>query len=271
MHTIDHAGARIAYRVDGAGPGLVLVHGTGGDSESHWGHLVPHLAPHWTVVRPEYAGSGQTRDQGGPLTVATLADQVVAAARAAGTVPFDLAGFSLGAPIAVHIAAEYPQLVRSVVLLAGFASSDSPRQTMQFELWRDLIRSDRASMARIALLTGFSPAFLSSLDEAALTQNIDFMLDNINWEGMARQIELDRTLNVCEQARRIARPALVIGCRHDQMVPVDHARRLAALIPHAEYAEMETGHIALWERPDEFIELACGFLRRHAGERAGRN
>jgi pimeloyl-ACP methyl ester carboxylesterase len=135
---------------------------------------------------------------------------------------------------------------------------------MQFELWRDLIRSDRASMARIALLTGFSPAFLSSLDEAALTQNIDFMLDNINWEGMARQIELDRTLNVCEQARRITRPALVIGCRHDQMVPVDHAHRLAALIPHAEYAEMETGHIALWERPDEFIELACGFLRRHA-------
>lgn len=265
VNSVDFAGARIAYRVDGSGPGLVLVHGTGGDSESNWGHLVEFLAPHWTVVRPDYSGSGETQDNGAPLSTAMLAAQIVAAAQAAGTVPFDLVGFSLGAAVATFIAAEYPTLVRSVVLLAGFASSEDARQKMQFELWRELIRSDHSSMARLVLLTGFSPAFLSGLGNAAMAENIEAIVRNNNWEGMARQVELDLTIDVRDQARRIEKPVLVIGCTHDHMVPSAHARQLATLIPGAKYAEMETGHLALLEQPARFVELVSDFLRGRSG------
>jgi 3-oxoadipate enol-lactonase len=264
MNSVDFAGARIVYRVDGSGPGLVLVHGTGGNAESNWGHLVEHLAPHWTVVRPDYSGSGDTQDNGEPLTTAVLAAQVVAAAQAAGTVPFDLVGFSLGAAVATFIAAEYPTLVRSVILLAGFASGEDLRQKMQFELWRDLIHSDRKSMARLVLLTGFSPDFLSGLGDAAVVENIEAIVSSNNWEGMARQVELDLTIDVRDQARRIAKPVLVIGCTHDHMVPAEYARQLAALIPGARYAKMETGHLAPLEQPARFVELVSDFLRGQA-------
>lgn len=261
MNTVDVGGAKVSYCVDGMGPGLVLVHGTGGNSESNWGHLVQHFAQHRTVVRPDYAGSGSTRDEGGPLTVDVLAAQVVAAAQAAGAVPFDVIGFSLGAAVAVFIAAEYPALVRSVVLLAGFASGEDPRQKMQFELWRDLIKSDRRSIARLVLLTGFSPDFLSQLGDAAIAGNVDAIVGENNWEGMARQVELDVTIDVVEQARKITKPVLVIGCTHDHMVPAAHARGLAALIPQARYAEMPTGHLAALEQPNTFIALVLDFLR----------
>ncbi len=68
MNSVDIAGARVVYCKDGSGPGLVLLHGTGGNSESNWGHLVEPLAAHWTVVRPDYSGSGATQDEGEPLT-----------------------------------------------------------------------------------------------------------------------------------------------------------------------------------------------------------
>lgn len=261
MNTVDVGAARVAYRVDGVGPGLVLVHGTGGDSESNWGHLVEHLAPHWTVVRPDYAGSGSTLDNGDALTTTVLAAQVVAAAQAADAAPFHLVGFSLGAAVAAFIAAEYPTLVRSVVLLAGFTSCKDSRQRMQFELWRDLIRSDRRSMARLVLLTGFSPGFLSGLGDAAIDENIDAILRDNNWNGMARQVELDLTLDVSDHARQIARRVLVIGCTQDQMVPIAHARQLAQLIAGARYTEMETGHLAALEQPTRFIGLVSNFLR----------
>ncbi|CAB3805440.1 alpha/beta fold hydrolase [Pararobbsia alpina] len=264
MNSVDFAGAKVVYRVDGSGPGLVLVHGTGGDSESNWGHLVEHLAPHWTVVRPDYSGSGETLDNGEPLTTAVLAAQVVAAAQAAGAVPFDLIGFSLGAAVAAFISAEYPTLVRSVVLLAGFVSGEDSRQKMQFELWRDLIHFDCKSMARLVLLTGFSPDFLSGLGDAAVNENIETIVRSNNWEGMARQVELDLTIDVRDQARRIVKPVLVIGCTHDYMVPAAHARQLAALIPGARYAEMETGHLAPLEQPARFIEIVSDFLRGRA-------
>ena len=34
---------QVAFRVDGSGPGLVLVHGTGGNSETNWSQVVGHL------------------------------------------------------------------------------------------------------------------------------------------------------------------------------------------------------------------------------------
>lgn len=61
----------------------------------------PALVSRWSTVRVA------TQNRTGPLTVAVLAAQVVAAASAAGAVPFDLVGFSLGSAVATFIAAEY--------------------------------------------------------------------------------------------------------------------------------------------------------------------
>lgn len=46
MATIEVDGVKVSYQVDGNGPGLVLVHGTGGDGESNWGHLVERFDLH---------------------------------------------------------------------------------------------------------------------------------------------------------------------------------------------------------------------------------
>ena len=259
MHYIETAGATVAYRVDGQGPGLVLIHGTGADSQTNWDHLVGQFTPDWTVVRPDYSGSGGTQDQEEELTIGMLANQVMAAANAAGAVPYDLVGYSLGACIAAYIAAEHPEQVRSIVLLAGVTSGDS-RLRLQFELWRDLIRTDRRALARLVLLTGFSPDFLAGWSQQQIDETIEMILVTNRWEGMARQVELDLTLDIRQYVSRITQPALVIGCTHDHMVPSAHARALAASIPGARYVEMATGHLAPLERPDEFVQLTKDFL-----------
>lgn len=270
MGVVELGGTRVAYRVDGEGPGLVLVHGTGGNAETNWGHLVLDLAQDWTVVRPDYSGSGETRDNGGDLSVERLVAEVVAAAEAAGSVPFDLVGFSLGAAVATRIAADYPHLVRRVVLLGAFLDGANPRQRMQFGLWNDLIRSDRAAMARFILLTGFSPAYLNRLGLDAIRQATEAIVSGNDWEGMTRQVDLDLAIDVAEAARRIEKPVLVIGCTHDQMVPPDEARGVAAAIPGARYVEMPTGHLAALEQPDVFAALLRDFLLGDVltGERA---
>jgi len=262
-NSVEVDGATVVFRVDGAGPGMMLLHGTGGNSETNWSPLVDRLSAGHLLVRPDYSGSGKTVDDGRPLTVAMLAAQAVAAAEQAGAIPFDLVGFSLGAAIALHIAAEYPQQVRSVIALSGFTTSADPRQTLQFEMWRDLIRTDRRAMARLLLLTGVSPDFLAAMDAAAIAQAIEDIVETNNWEGMARQVELDLTLDVRDRARRIAQPALVIGCVHDQMVPPAHSRSLAALIPQAHYVELETGHLSTLERPDALAETILAFVHQH--------
>ena len=260
MRFVDVAGAQVSYKVDGSGPGLLLVSGTGGTLESNWAHLVDGFARHRTVVRADYSGSGDTLDQHEQLSVELLAEQIVAAARAADAAPFDLVGFSLGACVSVHIAAHYPELVRSLVLLGGFVSGDDARLQLQSRLWLDLIRSDPRTFARLVLLTGFSPEFLSGLSGAQIDEWIEGILSMNKWDGIARQIELDRTLDISEQAKRIKTPTLVIGCSHDNMVPVRHSRALASMIPDARYAELPSGHLAPFELPDEFSTLVMDFI-----------
>jgi 3-oxoadipate enol-lactonase len=261
MLWVDVEGVQLAYRVDGQGAGLVLVHGTGGNAETNWGHLVEDLASDWKVVRPDYAGSGATRDAGGVLTVEKLAAQVVAAAEAAGAVPFDLVGFSLGTAVAIRIAAEYPHKVRRLVLLGAFLHGRDARQQIQFGLWRDLIQTDRNAMARVLMLTGFSPDFLLSLDEKGMADALEGIQAGTDWEGMARQVELDLCVDVTSDARRVTCPTLVIGSRFDNMVPPAYARATAAAIGGARYVEMAAGHLALLEQPAEFLALLRGFLR----------
>lgn len=257
---VEVDGAKVAYRVDGLGRGLVLLHGAGGNSETNWSPVVGRLSESFTVVRPDYSGSGETVDDGRPLTIAMLAAQAVAAAKHAAVTPFDLVGFSLGAVVATYIAAEYPDLVRSVVLLAGTPVSGDPRQTLQFELWRDLIRTDRKAMARLLLFTALDPNFLAGMENPTLLQLVEDIVATNNWEGLARQTELLLNHDVCDQARRISKPALVIGCTHDYLVPPVHARRLAELISNARYLEIATGHLATVESPDQVAQTLLDFM-----------
>ena len=83
----------------------MLVHGTGGAAATNWAHLMEAFADgRRRVIALDLSGSGDTTDDGDPLTLDRLAAQVHAVVDAAGGRPFDLLGFSLGACVAAHLA-----------------------------------------------------------------------------------------------------------------------------------------------------------------------
>lgn len=264
MPTVQIDGASVAYRVDGEGPALVLVAGTGGNLESNWAHVMPALQARHTVLRVDYAGSsGGTRDETAVLTVERLASQVAAAIDDAGLDRFHLAGYSLGSSIALQTAAIFADRVRSLTLLAGFASGRDTRFALQSQLWLDLIRHDPRQFARLIILTGLSPQAVSSFQESDVRLWEDAICANNDWEGISRQIGLDATLDVSAILPAIRVPTLSIGCTHDHMVPPQHARHLAATIAGARYHELSCGHLAPFEQPDAFLEALNDFTGQH--------
>lgn len=259
-NTVDVRGTTVSYAVDGAGPALVLVAGTGGNLESNWAHLVPGFAQSHTVLRADYSGSGDTTDPEGPLELDLLADQIVAAARAANALPFDLLGFSLGACVSIQIAATYPELVRSLVLLAGFPTGQDTRMGLQARFWQQLIHRDPHLFAQMILLTGLSPGFVSAMDDATLRQWLDAIIVSNRWEGITRQIDLDARLDVRPLLSRVQAPTLVLACTQDQMVPRSHSQALAQGIANARYAELDSGHLAPFEQADVLLREVLAFI-----------
>lgn len=253
-------GARVAYRLHGRGPAVVLVNGTAA-LDAHWGPVIGELGKHRTAISLDYSGSGDTTDDGGALSLQKLAHQVREVAGAAGVDRFDLIGHSLGAAIAIQLAASSADLVRSLIVVAGFSRGAEPRLKLQFELWLDLLRTNRDAFLRLLLLSGLTPAFVSRAGTSTIDDMINGYKPLANWEGIARQVELDLAVDVSGQARNVTSPTLVINCAYDQIVT--QTPELAASIPGSTCRQISAGHLAYFEGADEFLSLATEFLSRH--------
>jgi len=252
------SGTLVSYTREGDGPGLVFVAGTGLTAQVNFGHLTGAFTGSRTVVLPDYAGSGETTDPGGPLTVGLLAGQISAAARAAVPGPVDLVGYSLGAVIAAAVAATRPELVRRLVLVAGWPSPDDARHQFAIDLWARLERADHDLFKRFLQLTCFGAPFLSGLGEEGLAALVD--AGPPITPGMRRHIELDGTADISGLLPSITAPTLVIGLTRDQVVPAERVRQLREGIAGSQYAEIDSGHLVVFEQPAELVRLCQEFL-----------
>ncbi|MGH3240336.1 MAG: alpha/beta fold hydrolase [Spirillospora sp.] len=257
MTKLTVGNARITYRTEGSGPAVVLVHGVGPGS-SMWDGWSSALSADHTVILPDLAGSDPAEDDGSPLTIEALATQVNAVIEDAGAGPADILGFSLGAPTAAAAAALRPELVRRLIPVAGLSHAGDEYVRQLMTAWLGL-SGDPEAFGRLGTLTSASPQFLNAIGHEGAEQMRGFMHPT---DGRLRQLDLAQRLDVRELLPRIKAPTLVIGCTRDQTVPVENHREFARAIAGAEYAELDTGHVAMMEKPDEFTKLVRDFLDR---------
>ncbi|MGK4583959.1 alpha/beta fold hydrolase [Kitasatospora sp. HPMI-4] len=260
MATVSVADALVHYDRTGDGPALVLVHGTGsGGAAINWGQIAPVFAGNHTVITPDLSGADRTTDDGAPLTVEGLAAQVIAVIEDSGTGPVDLLGFSMGATVAATAAALRPDLVRRLILVAGWAHTESDEYLRNlFTLWQRLGRTDSEAFGRLVTMTGFSRGFLNAIGREQVEQLIPNMPAS---PGTLRHVDYDLQLDIRALLPRIQAETLVIGCVQDATVPVENSRALHAAIADSSYAEIDAGHVALFEKPEEFAKLVDEFTR----------
>jgi alpha-beta hydrolase superfamily lysophospholipase len=67
-------GKRVAYRIVGEGPVLLLVHGMAGSSET-WRHVMPALAERFTVLAPDLLGQGESDKPRGDYSLGAQANK----------------------------------------------------------------------------------------------------------------------------------------------------------------------------------------------------
>jgi pimeloyl-ACP methyl ester carboxylesterase len=117
------------------------------------------------------------------------------------------------------------------VLLTGFLWGGDPRLTLQNDLWLDLIRTNHQAYTRLLLLSGLSPAFLMNLGASNIKDMVAGSTAMVNWEGFARQVELNLKVDIRAQAQRATTPVLVIGATQDHILNSPQTRALADSIP----------------------------------------
>ncbi|MCW2514102.1 MAG: alpha/beta hydrolase, partial [Mycobacterium sp.] len=69
---LDLHGDRVAYRDEGSGEVLLLIHGMAGSSDA-WRELIPRLAKSYRVVAPDLLGHGQSTKPRGDYSLGAFA------------------------------------------------------------------------------------------------------------------------------------------------------------------------------------------------------
>lgn len=258
--TVEVAGTTVRYRV--AGPEndrlpLVLVHGTAGSMDGHFGYILPMMAYRQRVIALDWSEpAGET------LELADLVAQVravIAAELPDG--PVSLLGYSLGAVVAAQLAAEMGAKIANLILVAGWARTDT-HQRLRNHVWRALRDQASPSVTEYMTFCAFSPAFMNlrTLDEMIAAAGMLKMSRFVD-----KQMDLNTRIDIAAACETITARTLVIGCTHDVMVPRHHSRLLFGTIADARYTEIPSGHAVVHERAAELFHHIDRFTA-HPGE-----
>ena len=122
-------GETVAYRQAGsAGPVVVLIHGNN-SSSVHWQTTMEQLEGEYQVYAPDLRGFGDSSYKQSFDSINDLAEDVEQFIDAVGIDKFSVVGWSAGGPVALEIAADWPERVSSVTLLCTGALTGFPLPT----------------------------------------------------------------------------------------------------------------------------------------------
>lgn len=251
------------WRRWGTGPALVLLHG-GYGSWTHWLKNVESLATRYRVLACDLPGLGESADVPKPYSAESLAAIIAAGIeRVAPGESVALCGFSFGAVIGGHVAAQLGARVSSLLLL-GAAGLGLPRKPL------DLTRVE----------PGMTPAQIAEVQRGNLVKlmfgdarRVDDLAVHLQNENTrrgrldSRPIAFTDTL-VHTLPKATARLGAIWGVQDATalgMIEQNFAvlRRLRPGVYCDTIAE--AGHWAQWEQPAAFEAKLDAFIRGKAG------
>lgn len=267
-------GRRVRVRRRGSGQPVVLLHGIGRSLED-WSEQFDRLDGHFDLVAVDLPGFGWSDPLPAGTTLAGLASSLPPVFELLGLAgPVHVVGNSLGGAVAMRLAANRPELVRSLVLAnsAGFGSEVTIglRVLAIRPIRRRLLRPNRRAAARAVRNLFVDPA-VATQDRIDLAYAIasrpdraDTMLAIADELGTFRGIRRQWREELLTAVERHRIPTLVLWGERDAVLPASHLRAVAAVLPHAEtHLLPSAGHMPQIERADEFADLVRDFLQRH--------
>jgi non-heme chloroperoxidase len=266
-------GARIAYRVKGSGPVLIMVHGWS-QSGAMFQHQINHLSDSFTVVVPDLRGHGESPDLGHGLRMARLAKDLDEIVGQLGLARFSLLGWSMGASVLwayvdmfgtahvdTFIFVDQPSMLTS---MPGMGEAEEQDCGALFTLLSlgDLcavLKSDTGEESRVGFVRGMvTPHIAPALFEWILAENAKTSLD------VAASLLLSHCTNDWRDILpRIDRPALVIAGSVSH-VPPRSQQYIHSRIDRSIYREFSVdeggAHFPFLEAPELFSQVVGDFL-----------
>jgi pimeloyl-ACP methyl ester carboxylesterase len=267
----DIGDVRLAFRrfgKEGAPPVVCLQHFAGNMNNFDPIHT-NRLAQDRPVVLVDYRGVGRSGGQT-PDSMSGLARDIIAFIRTLGAQQVDVFGFSIGGMVAQQVALDAPHLVRRLILVGTGPAGGEGIGQFTPEVVEIVSRPGGTEVERSALETFFSPTETSQAAGKAWLARIaerksdreppaPAQVATAQLAALAKwgKVSGDRYASL----KKLPHRTLVWNGRNDAMVPTVNSFILQQRLPDARLLLFpDSGHGSHFQFPEEFAEVAAGFL-----------
>jgi pimeloyl-ACP methyl ester carboxylesterase len=270
----------------GASKGTVLLlMGMGGDG-LFWppAFVRAFVAAGYRTIRYDYRGTGLSDwmkdwDRHNPYTLADMAEDAIAVLDALNIPQAHLVGLSLGGMIAQEIAIAQPDRVASLTLMmtSGYiGDSDLPGLTSRYligsaikglPLLRYRLLGGEKNLIKERLAKTIVVAGIEGLDVRETAELVLYDLRQRRGLNLKATLQHQTAINIAGsrfgKLEALDAPTLVIHGTADQLIPVEHGRKLVAAIPRAEGLWLDgVGHVFPVPDMDSLMEHILRHLER---------
>jgi pimeloyl-ACP methyl ester carboxylesterase len=271
QHVSIH-GHDMAYRMEGTGPALLLLHGIAGSSRT-WRDVIPRLTDRFTVIAPDLMGHGLSEKPVGDYSLGSFASGIRDLLEVLDIDRASVVGQSFGGGVALQLAYQHPELCERLVLVDSGGLGREVSWMLRFMTlpgseylmpvifprfvrdWGDnLFRFINDRGIRLSRITEMWSAYASlaeSENRLAFGRTIRAVID----PGGQTVSAMDRLYLASPM------PTLIIWGDRDDIIPVSHAHAAHQAIPGSRLVVIEgAGHFPQIEEPEQFVHALVDFI-----------
>lgn len=264
MPTFNGRGFKIHYVEEGKGPAVVFAHGFCMDHTMYAAQF-EELPETYRCIAWDMRGHGRSDSPPGPWTIQDTVIDLIAFIEGTNAAPCHLVGASWGGFIALRVAIQREDLLRSIVLIDTAADAEPAENAQLYGGFMEAIRANDGIPDELA--TGTLPIFYG---EKFMTENPEAMDIHVDREKSMSAAALVDGIeavigreSVMDRLGEVRLATLVIHGEVDQAIQIARAEQMAAGIPGAELVRVPgAGHTPPLETPDIVNEALAGFLSR---------
>jgi pimeloyl-ACP methyl ester carboxylesterase len=271
-------GREVAYRLEGDGPLLVLVHGMAGRGAT-WDRVVPMLCERFTVLVPDLPGHGASaKPVDGDYSLGAFASNVRDLMVVLGYERATVVGQSLGGGVAMQFAYQFPSRCERMVLVGsgGLGREVSPLlRVLAFpgveflypvlfaSAFRDAGRRVIGGLRRVGLRPSrYTEQIWQSYESltdpetrGAFARTLRSVVD-ANGQRVSAHDRLPLAADI---------PTLIVWGAEDAIIPSRHAADARVTLPSSRIEIFDdVGHFPHCEAPERFVRVLTEFIDRTA-------
>lgn len=251
-------GLEVHYDVTGQGPWLTLSHSLAAHL-GMWDAQLAALEQHFTVLRYDTRGHGQTEVTPGPYTLAQLADDAAGLLRHLGVTRTHWIGLSLGGMIGQTFAIRHPELLDHAVI-ADSTGQAAPNAATMWGERAALAREDGMGvLVQPTLSRWFTDPYREKNPE--VMAHIGQMIASTPAEGYAGCCAAIAVINTHEGLAQLQTPGLILVGDQDQATPPAASEQIHAHWPGSQYLLIQdAAHLSNVEQAQAFNAAVMQFI-----------